>query len=685
MGLGQKVKRALGEGIRKASTPISIIVGLGASAYCTWTYYKRPDLREFAVRESLVGLLTALATKGSLDMIAQILLVEESPTQTKSQAALRFAEKYGPMTIGSCIAHYGAGQDTVENLIDLGEHLIEQTPYTTKPLFWANLINMSALYVAKLIIGITVIDILWLGIKDNMFKAAPRLLAGGILTRLGKHEQAEAQYAHLKYTLSDTEFRDAIAVTRLRRGDQGSFLLQLREVIEARLAGNRFMSYDPMVAAITLSQLRKQEKRARKKPTLETRFTLFRHQIYYGHGASAAETLQGLSNDFPEEHGIHLLHALFLEARGGTPQKAQATKRQALEMIVEAGETQQAFQASGEQHRNEVMFYKPQASKFLAGTVVCKRNTDPQGLQQEHQNLTFLRGHPHLQDRVVRVLDFFRYQDQHYLALMYAGDKTLKDCIPRSGRANDDYFALLQECLDIMVDIQYLMEQGEGAPQLDDIAERNGHYYTERMQSVFFDQMKKYGIPIDPAIEKLVMRLEDHMGLTLAMAPRITYGYYSDPNPGNWLIDQNGQPVRGDLEGNRILPLFFELILLFDFTGPLLTQEDKDYLGEEFLEKREARFGKPIDRQMYDKIKPYAGYHKHLEQAGYKARDAAQARAQGKNPLPHLSVLHHHLEMSRGYIDGVIEQSHIARRSPALFKEVQSALGEIKISGLPAL
>ena len=701
-------RRRIGEFLAKVSTPVSAGVGLLMVGIVGYTFYQFPELKSQTAQATVGGALAAGEVKGGIEFVVDHLLRDTDPGtgQREAKKQYSFLQRYWHMIPGAGLGIV-LGKQWIQEFIDQAQHLyylsseyemFKQTHAAIQhhrpdyPLFIdtyflhiTNFINAGALSGALMLTGLLGATIVRVVATQVPLSHLERYGYAKLLEGLGRTEDAVKIYQRLEQEgtpESTAGARYAIAQTQKKQKNQGGFLLSVRSLIEKAVSLKDKVGYDPFATAVLRRRITKAGKTRDRHPTLDAHLDLAYEYMVQGYMHDVDATMEETTQRYPTPE-VRLLHALYRETRQDTSSTGQKEKRRALVDVLKVGETQQAFQQHGE-HRNEVLFYKPEQSVFLAGTLVYKRNRDPTGLETEERNLRFLR--TRLGNRVVQVLDVFADRGLHYLALLYAGDKTLADSAPKLGQDQGQenerkgYVEQVRKCLDLLVEIQYTMETQQDSITLDPVGQRDGFYFTSRLRDVFFGQLKRYGTTVDPDAEKAIMCAHIYISEELKALPRDQLAFYTDANPGNWFIDEQGNITRGDLESNRLLPAYFDLLLLFDFLGETLSQRDRGELELHYLKARAQRFGTSIDHQAFGRMKRIAGYHKHLEQAGYKARDAEWSRRSGKDPQEHYTVAYCHLKRAGHCLDQMGYYHDVPRQHHTLLSDARFALAGILIN-----
>ncbi len=683
-------KRKLGDLITRLTNPVSVGIGLATTAYCFYTYQQGLPWPSATQGSVGTGALSWLSARTTLDWFAHELLVERSelPTQIdpRKPHETLFAKrmKYLGITYGYILPGITMGYGYASEIF---AYLAEGIGYLLNPelprerFFGANLIGETAMAYTALITGMGLANFIRYTALQRGIRGTARGLAVSFFAMMGKRRIAHKLAERFAQEEKDKKRGEAsgdydLALQRLRVGETSGFLLQIKEVLEKIITRDAGQGYDPFLSMFIMGSIRKQERK--RKTTRRDILENFYLRFMYRHFAHAEEVIDQCIHSSPQDYEIQLLSALYVEARKQQSEEnlTEEKKRTAIQGILHQGEQRTAFHQQGE-HRNEVLFYKPEQSVFLAGTLVYKRNQDPTGLQTEETNLRFLR--TRLGNRVVRVLDAFVDTGLHYLALLYAGKKTLTDDAPKNGQQTkpDQYVERLRLCLDLLVDIQYTMETQTDTIPLDPIGERDGHYFAKRVRDVFFGQLKQHGIAVDSQGEEVVLNAHEAINDELRALSRDQLAFYTDANPGNWFVDEQGRITRGDLESNRLLPQYFDLLLLFDFLGETLKEDERRQLEMHYIQRRAQRFGTAVDLRAFERTKRIAGYHKHLEQAGYKARDAALSKKAGRDPQQHHKVAHYHLKRAGHYLDQMIAYSDVPQKHHGLLRDTRFALAQM--------
>ena len=704
----RKWRRRVGEFLAKVSTPVSAGVGLVMAGIVGYTFYQFPELRSQTAQATIGGALVAGEIKGGIEFVVDHLLrdTDSETGQTEAKKQYSFLQRYWHMIPGAGLGIV-LGKQWIQDFIDQAQHLYyliseyemfkqahtviqhhrPDYPSFTDTYFLhiTQFINAGTISGAFMLTGLLGATIVCVVATQVPLSHLGRYGYAKLLDGLGRTEDAVKIYQRLEQEGTPESIagaRYAIAQTQKKQKNQGGFLLSVRSLIEKAVSLRDKIGYDPLATVMLRERITKAEKKRDRNLTLDAHLDLAYEYMAQGYTHDADATMEETARRYPTPE-VRLLHVVYRETRGDRSLHAGEEKRRALVDVLKEGGKREAFQQQGE-HRNEVLFYKPEQSVFLAGTLVYKRNRDPTGLETEERNLRFLR--TRLGNRVVRVLDVFADRGLHYLALLYAGDKTLADSAPKLGQDQGQenerkgYVEQVRECLDLLVEIQYVMEVNIDTIALDPVGQREECYFTSRLRDVFFGQLKQHGIQVDADAEKAIMRAHTCINDELRALPRDQLAFYTDANPGNWFIDEQGNITRGDLESNRLLPVYFDLLLLFDFLGETLSQRDRGELELHYLKARAQRFGTSIDHRAFGRMKRIAGYHKHLEQAGYKVRDAEWSRRSGKDPQEHYTVAYCHLKRAGHCLDQMDYYCDVPRQHHTLLSDARFALAGMLIN-----
>jgi len=679
-------RRRLARLLEKNSTENSMGIGLLFSGILTYTYFRTGAIRENLPRIALGGMLSATEVKIGIEWVVNLLMREkEGSEETEETLPQRssFFERYWHMIPGA-----GMGILLGKTLTQrLGDRLQDiHTAILASPsdmdyhlLYATTIVDIALIYGTQLVTSLAGATFLRVAATKIPLSYVVADLYAKTLIFLGRTDEAVKIYQRLERTgtpQSTGSARSSLARIQKTTKDQGGFMLSIRDLIDKTIRLRNTMGFDPLTVALFRERIARAKRTKEKRPSLTASLDLTYAYADQGYYTLSDELMEETARRYPAPE-VRLLHTIYRETRGEHSTHFNEEKRRALVDVLKEGERQKAFQQQGE-HRNEVLFYKPEQSVFLAGTLVYKRNPDPTGLQIEEANLRFLRSR--LGNRVVRVLDAFQDTGFQYLALLYAGDRTLADNAPKPGQEQDKYVEQVRKCLDLLVEIQYVMEVNIDTIALDPVGQREESYFTNRLRDIFFGQLKQHGTTVDPDAEEVVMRVHGYINDELRALPRDQLAFYTDANPGNWFIDEQGRITRGDLESNRLLPIYFDLLLLFDFLGETLGERDRGELEFHYLKARARRFGTPIDHQAFGRMKRIAGYHKHLEQAGYKARDAELSRRAGKDPQEHHTVAHYHLERAGHCLDQMGYYHDVPRQHHTLLSDARFALAGMLIN-----
>ena len=283
-----------------------------------------------------------------------------------------------------------------------------------------------------------------------------------------------------------------------------------------------------------------------------------------------------------------------------------------IQKVLADPEREKLFKPMGES-RNEVMEYE--ANEFLKGLLVFKRCDikDRERLIRERENILAFR--KLYGNEIIESLAYVEHEGKAYHVLRHEAGKTLDDILKGTlgyERATTSW-----------TDSARLLARIHKADMPWESPEISEDYYSKRLSTVCYDQLAasapkiKVSQELRAELEQVGMRV--YTGLKDA-----PLGWYKDANWRNWLRNEiqisgysspNLDVIAIDFEHRIRLPVQLDLVSLRE--SGYAPEEVKDLVLNNYF----VTFGKPKNRDRFMHQYDWAGLQRHLEFAGYRARD----------------------------------------------------------------
>ncbi len=284
--------------------------------------------------------------------------------------------------------------------------------------------------------------------------------------------------------------------------------------------------------------------------------------------------------------------------------RAQQAWQDAITVILNDADREKRFKRLGES-RNEVLEYAP--NEFLKGLLIFKRCDEQDGsrLQRERENI--LASRVRFKNHVVQSLAYAAHEGKAYHVLRHGTSRTLEQTL-LARNAQESIDALKHATAALA-----LLHRNVLGPGANDASGEG--YYTNRLQTVFANQLAAR-VELTSELRNELDKAGYRVHCELADAQR---GWYKDANPRNWLVEDNGKVVAIDFEHRSLLPVQLDLVSLFEFGKASLNDNEREMMLEHYL--RVLARKKPVDREHFRAQYDAAALQRHLELAGYRARD----------------------------------------------------------------
>ncbi len=378
-------------------------------------------------------------------------------------------------------------------------------------------------------------------------------------------------------------------------------------------------------------------------------------------------------SESPFRFDFQCLHANLLQSLGDP--RAEYAWREAIINLLTTG---RGFETKGE-YRNEFLLYTD--SKFISEFLGFKRGRIENGadhlMQQEYNNLVYFRSM--LGREVCAPINWTVFGGYGWLITRQAGKENLTQAAKTLNP--DQKLALVRGAVDILNKIHQVGRQGysSGKLLLEDVVANDGKYFEHRIGEKLFCQLvDTEGNPlIPPDTQGKIITLYNPINDNLAKLK--TRSYYKDANPGNSVKTPEGKLVAVDFEGDKLLPIFLDLVSLLEFEGVYLGRAEvlnlldryilndiklraddtdtrnkierliysADYSGRPYKENDAFRqYVAPETEAAFLTAYEFAAVHRHLEIIGYKQRDFKASKRPEDNIAKgfHLGMASQHLE-----------------------------------------
>jgi hypothetical protein len=253
----------------------------------------------------------------------------------------------------------------------------------------------------------------------------------------------------------------------------------------------------------------------------------------------------------------------------------------------------------------------------LLGKMIIKRSHEGGSLMQEYTNTRYF--HEKLGTRVAEPLALVQHEDRDYLITKTAGNTNLARAM--RGKNQNERARLLKRAAKLLAHIHCRAEQGEdeGKMLLRDIANEDPDYYQKRIENILFHyDDADVTITIDDDDRRAIMESYSAIASGLRGLPT---GYYSDHSPNNTVVNDYGELVEIDFEGDKSLPCHLDLVTLLEFGSAYACEGQERSIVNEYLKEKRRLTGKKTDLNEFMQAYPYAAVQRHLELIGYRSRD----------------------------------------------------------------
>jgi hypothetical protein len=309
------------------------------------------------------------------------------------------------------------------------------------------------------------------------------------------------------------------------------------------------------------------------------------------------------------ESGKSLAHAVKITPEQTTllENRAQHAWQDAITVILNDGDREKQFKRLGES-RNEVLEYAP--NEFLKGLLVFKRCDEKDGarLQRERENIEMMR--VRYRRHVVQSLALTQHGGKTYHVLRHNTSRTLEDVLFK-GTA-DERLDALKHSVAFLARMHQAGLQGPSGTALQE------DHYAKRLRAVFYEQLIKYAprsvFPeqLQPELTKVGARIAHELSGAVE-------GWYKDANARNWLVENDGSVIAIDFENRVRVPVHLDLVSLLEFGPAAVSEAEHEMMLEHYL--RVFARKQKVDRTKFLQHYQVAALHRHLEIAGYRARD----------------------------------------------------------------
>ena len=204
-------------------------------------------------------------------------------------------------------------------------------------------------------------------------------------------------------------------------------------------------------------------------------------------------------------------------------------------------------------------------------------------------------------------------------------------------------------------------------------------FYVERARRIGIQQViDKYNLDnifLDDELhdfEKAITKVGELFGNTV-------HGWYRDANPRNYAVTPFGVVEAFDLQGDRYAPVQIDLVSLLEFGKKYVTEEQKGVLIELYRREYEKENNTKVDPVQFKEAYQAARLQRHLELAGYRARDVRNAKESGKKDRKQIVEKNHemvifHLEQAKDAAGQILEDATpITKIVTRLYEQVQRA------------
>ncbi|MBS1267220.1 MAG: Protein TolB [Candidatus Woesearchaeota archaeon] len=413
-------------------------------------------------------------------------------------------------------------------------------------------------------------------------------------------------------------------------------------------------------------------------------FTWFKNNIIYGmlglnnfksfvHSAKNREysladlNLKILLSNNPENVEYHLLYANFCQGIG-LNNRADFEFETITSMVLD---DQEAFEIIGES-RNEVMTYA--ASEFLQKSLIFKRGTNAQQLQEEFNATTYFR--ERLGNRIANPLSFVEHDDLFYFLSEHSGNETLYSLAMKGELTQDLTKQALETLALIQLDAQNITDEinisdpiyeiyytRRNESKISNLGPSGSEYFTNRIDDVFFGQLEDYYGFDDLSLKNKFLSVYEYINHSLVSAER---ALYKDSNLRNWVVNKSKELGAIDFEGLRLMPTQLELVNILEFVNCFNDDQVKEFLND-YVGFVETESGKQFDFENFYLLYRQAAVQRHLELIGYRARDFSKSK-----DMQNQSEQAYHFERARDHVNFLINESKENKNLEQILLDLES-------------
>ncbi|PIN86421.1 hypothetical protein COV19_05045 [Candidatus Woesearchaeota archaeon CG10_big_fil_rev_8_21_14_0_10_44_13] len=333
---------------------------------------------------------------------------------------------------------------------------------------------------------------------------------------------------------------------------------------------------------------------------------------------------------FSDDYRARFLHAEILES-AGRPEEAMVKYLEAGRILLRTEDIMQNFSCVGD-FRNELFIHK--FDRYIKNLIAIKRNADPARLKTEKQQILALK--PYFGGKISDFLCDFEDKGFYHLFLKYICGKNLHQLMleghygpkdRQGGRADDNLpghreryaglFEDLSECVELLRDIENIgiLAYRDSKISLSSPLDISREYFPNKIANAV-RSLEESGIILSDEEKKRIMEGFRNIAVPLHALPR---RFYTDSNIMNFM--KNHEIRKIDFENDELLPPIYFFVNVCEFGGDYLDDDAKHSLKQSY-------WGDQFD--IFDRFLPFGAAQRHMEMAGYRSRDIANARKKGK-------------------------------------------------------
>lgn len=418
----------------------------------------------------------------------------------------------------------------------------------------------------------------------------------------------------VKWHPTSLDAKVALIQSNLERNDIEGALKQIHGLMQAsQLPENK-----------KISGRKRRSLSSRLKDTLPSDSTALKVQrvakaVVEGDKHRTISSVRELVKRNPRDHNMLFLFAETYDLHGAEG-LAQIQWERGLEIFSKSDILERRFRITGD-NRNE--FLTSGGAEYVSGLFGIKRsrNEDSESLDESIEREYQITAHFNdiMNDIVAQPIGPFHLDGRSYFMTKIAGKETLHDRLQKK-----DWYVEQNHVRDAIKLLAQVHTHGEALEQdagikLDDILDDNPHYFTRKLQMVFFGNLKN-----DPVVKmvqpewEIIEEAHELINDRLAQQPRT---FYKDHNPKNIVMGTYGGQVLIDFESNLLLPPQLDLVSLLEFGHRYLT--DREIKGHVKAYMKEMKnLGTEFEKKPFLAGYHYAAVQRHLEFIGYRSRDA---------------------------------------------------------------